>query len=357
MSLTTTDALSVTQIDQLNSSITMKPNSTTGEKFGTLFAEVVTDVVAQQAEIDALQGAYDTAIAMAYQGNRTIAQINALSPSAGDCYIATDAGTPSAGSSDALTAGDLTEYNGTSWKKLLDAVDGFPPAGTVVVVGNGALVSPLVEGTDEKKVATFNGSSLTPSLVAPTAGAFRKVSNSVSIYFGQVFEYNTTWNSNSGAVPAAAADRVTNTNTKTYFATTRTLAVADASVGDRYEFDVLVHVADDNSTDTLALTVELGAVTIVSIPSFNAATDDVIHIKGWFQIKATGASGSIQGVADVNGIAAGSPSASAQKIGPSQAIDISSNNVLRVSATWSAASTDNDVDLLGLYLTRIPSGS
>lgn len=357
MSLTSADALSVTQIDQLNSSVTMKPNSTTGEKFGTLFAEVVTDVVAQQAEIDALQGAYDTAIAMAYQGNRTIAQINALSPAVGDCYLSTDAGTPSAGSSDALTAGDLAEYNGTSWKKLLDAVDGFPPAGTVVVVGNGTLVSPLVEGTDEKKIATFNGSSLTPSLVAPTAGGFRKVSNSVSVYFGQVFEYNTTWNSNSGAVPAAAADRVTNTAVKTYFATTRTLAVADASVGDRYEFDALLHVADDNSTDTLAVTVELGAVTIASLSAFDAGTDDVIHIRGWFQVKATGASGSIQGVADINAIAGGTPVGSASKIGPSLAIDLSANNLLRVSATWSNASADNDVDLLGLYLSRTPSGS
>lgn len=354
MALTSTDVLTDYQVSVLNgaSNAFAQPLNLPGKVQAAQEA-----VIENQDAIDLLNYSYDTAIAMAYQGNRTIAQINALSPALGDCYLATDAGTPSAGSSDALTAGDLAEYNGTSWKKLLDAVDGFPPAGAVVVVGNGTLVAPLTEGTDEKKVATFNGSSLTPSLVAPVAGTFRKVSNSVSVYFGQVFEYNTTWLSNSGAVPAAAADRVTNTVTKTYFATTRTLAVADASVGDRYEFDALIHVADDNSTDTLTLTVELGAVTIVTIPAFDAATDDVIHIKGWVQIKATGASGSIQGVADVTGIAAGTPSASAQKIGPSQAINLSANNILRVSATWSVASADNDVDLLGLYLTRVPSGS
>lgn len=354
MAVASTDVLSDYQVKVLNdSSNAFAQPINLPQKLQT----VQEATIENQDAIDLLNSVYDTAIATAYQGNRTIAQINALSPSAGDCYLSTNAGTPSAGSSDALTAGDLAEYDGTSWKKLLDAVDGFPPAGTVVLVGNGTLVAPLTEGTDEKKVATFNGTSLTPSLVAPVAGDYRKISNSVSISYGQVLEYNTTWNSLSGAVPAAAADRITNLAVKTYFTTTRTLAVADVAVGDRYEFDALIHVADDNGADTLALTLELGAVTLASIGAFNPTTDDVIHIKGWFQVKATGASGSIQGVADVTGIAAGSPSGSAQKIGPSLSINLGSNVLLRASATWNNASTDNDVDLLGLYLTRIPSGS
>jgi len=128
-------------------------------------------------------------------------------------------------------------------------------------------------------------------------------------------------------------------------------------VGDRYEFDALIHVVNKTATPTLAMTLELGAVTLATIAAFSCVANDLVHIKGWLQVQATGASGSIQGVADVTGIAAGSPVGSAQKIGASLAINLTANNVLRASATFSAASASNTVDLLGLYLTRIPSGS
>lgn len=49
MSITTADALTPIQVDQLNSTITMKPNPTTGEKFGTLLADLVDDVATLDA--------------------------------------------------------------------------------------------------------------------------------------------------------------------------------------------------------------------------------------------------------------------------------------------------------------------
>ncbi len=95
-------------------------------------------------------------------GNATIATINGLSPTTGDAYVATDAGTPSAGSSDALTAGDITEYNGADWKLIVDAAGGFPPAGTRVVLSvQTTLISPYTDATDDGQIRDFTGASLT----------------------------------------------------------------------------------------------------------------------------------------------------------------------------------------------------
>jgi hypothetical protein len=110
---------------------------------------------------------------MYYIGTRTVAEINALVPSAGWSTVAGTAGTPTAGTSDALAIGDLAEFDGTSWKKIVTNVGGFPPNGTRAVVAwpaTAGLFSPLVDGTDEGKVAQWAGASLTPSLTTPADG-------------------------------------------------------------------------------------------------------------------------------------------------------------------------------------------
>lgn len=100
-------------------------------------------------------------------GERTITQINALSPSSGWAVVATDAGTPTAGTSDALAAGDLAEFDGTSWIRVYDNVAGQLPAGVRVIVSTtAALFSPLTDATDDGKIlvsvadpGTINGAA------------------------------------------------------------------------------------------------------------------------------------------------------------------------------------------------------
>lgn len=90
---------------------------------------------------------------LSFIGERTITQINALTPATGDAVVATDAGTPTAGTSDALVAGDLAEFNGTSWIKLYDAVTGQLAAGLRLIASTtSALFSPLTDGVDDGKV-------------------------------------------------------------------------------------------------------------------------------------------------------------------------------------------------------------
>jgi len=107
-----------------------------------------------------------------YIGSRTIAEINALTPSAGDAVVAASAGTPTAGTSDALAIGDIAEYDGTSWLQIVANSGGFPPADTRALVADGAatLYAPLTDNTDEGKVAEWDGTSLTATLDTPDDG-------------------------------------------------------------------------------------------------------------------------------------------------------------------------------------------
>jgi len=103
-------------------------------------------------------------------GNATIATLNGLSPAAGDAYVATDAGTPTAGTSDALVAGSLAEFDGTQWKELLTGSGGFVPAGFATLSTTVALIAPYTDVTDDGKIAEFDGTGLTGTLVTPVSG-------------------------------------------------------------------------------------------------------------------------------------------------------------------------------------------
>jgi hypothetical protein len=115
----------------------------------------------------------EAAAVLYYVGTRTIAQIDALVPAAGWAVVAGSAGTPAAGVSDLLAIGDVAEYSGTAWKKIVTNVGGFPPDGTRAVVawpGTATLYAPLVDGTDEGTIAEWFGASLTPSLIESEDG-------------------------------------------------------------------------------------------------------------------------------------------------------------------------------------------
>jgi len=134
-------------------------------------------------------------------GNATIATIDGLTPAAGDSYVATDAGTPTAGTSDALAAGDVAEFDGTSWKKIVSNSGGYVPSGTRAILSTTtALISPYTDATDDGKIVDFSGSSNTGSDTsdAVEGNAVLVVDpNNVSVYddLGYVFE---------GTVPSGA---------------------------------------------------------------------------------------------------------------------------------------------------------
>jgi hypothetical protein len=132
-----------------------------------------------------------------YLGTRTVAEIDALTPNAGDSVVAGSAGTPSAGTSDAVAIGDVTQFDGTSWINLVTNVGGFVPDGTRLLVHDDTetLFAPLTEAADESKIAEFDGTSNTPSsLIAPVDGDAILVNGdgSVNENKGYVFDTNQT---------------------------------------------------------------------------------------------------------------------------------------------------------------------
>lgn len=103
----------------------------------------------------------ESAVCLSLIGNATVVTVNGLSPTAGDAYVMTDSGTLTAGSL-AVVAGDLVEYDGSAWVKLVSAAGGFVPAGTRAILSTTtALVSPYTDATDDGKVVAFSGSSNT----------------------------------------------------------------------------------------------------------------------------------------------------------------------------------------------------
>jgi len=127
-----------------------------------------------------------------YLGTRTVAEINALTPTIGQSVVAGGPGTPTAGTSDLLAAGDVAEFDGTSWKKLIGAAGGFPPAGTRLLVDTDpvTLYAPLVDGTDEGKFAEFDGTSFTPVLTTPIDGDATLVRGEFSVNENQAYVFD-----------------------------------------------------------------------------------------------------------------------------------------------------------------------
>ena len=160
----------------------------------------------------------------------------------------------------------------------------------------------------------------------------------------------------SSSVPAAAADRITNVAVATAFATTKTLDVSELRVGDRLQFRAAVKAVSTSSTNTLACSLKLGSVALASSPATDVANDDIVTFSGEIEIKATGVSGVIQGFLHTVCLLAATPAAMPALVGPSQAIDLSADLSVTVTATWSAASASNQADLVELSLRRIPAG-
>jgi hypothetical protein len=155
-----------------------------------------TDIVTLQDTVAAIDGNYPTAKGYGYIGTRTVVQINALTPATGMVVVAGSAGTPTAGTSSLLAIGDVAEYDGTNWIKIVSHSGGFVPSGTVLLVAapSVTLYSPLTTGTDGDKLATFDGTTNTPVLSVPADGIAYAVTGT-SANAGKIYQYQagTGW--------------------------------------------------------------------------------------------------------------------------------------------------------------------
>jgi len=130
---------------------------------------------------------------ISFIGSRTIVQIDALVPSEGWSVWATDAGTPVLPGSDALVAGDIAEYNGTGWKRIVSASGGFPPIRTWLIAhASATLYSPLTDVTDQSKPLYFADAAGTIALVPAADGELRVVKGEGSVYENYAYIFDAT---------------------------------------------------------------------------------------------------------------------------------------------------------------------
>lgn len=148
----------------------------------------------------------DPSLVVGMLGDRTIAEIDALTPSAGQSVVAGSAGTPAAPTSDVLAIGDIAEFDGTGWKKILDNVGAFVPVDTQVIGANDGttLFAPLTTVTDNGAILTADGVGGWTS-VAPSEGDATLIYgdasvNENSIYAAQGTGTPTTWVQVAGGV-------------------------------------------------------------------------------------------------------------------------------------------------------------
>lgn len=150
-----------------------------------------------------------------------------------------------------------------------------------------------------------------------------------------------------GTVGRIIADSATITNTtdKTYFDQTVTIPVELFTRGKKISILATGRCPSTNSTDTLVITLEVGALTVATTATVDVANDDVFIISADVLPDAIGASGTVlaagQHVLDATGTVPTPFSLAA-------ALDSSADLVVRCSATWSVAHADNQVALTGL---------
>ena len=232
------------------------------------------------------------------RGNLSISSINGLTPVSGEAYVATDAGTPTAGTSDALAVGDIAEFNGTSWKKIVTNAGGYVPVDTHAILGGsgGAIVSPYTNNTDNDKLVIFTGASNTGAIkagaVANQATVAMEDTGHLSVYNYSVYSYNGS--APSGSWVATSAATVQSALTAHTSRTDNPHTVTKAQVG-------LTSVTDDAQIKASVMTTSgdtiyggaSGAATRLAGDTSNTrkflreqAVGGVAQVPGWDTIQA-----------------------------------------------------------------------
>lgn len=394
MSLTTTDALSPLQIDQLNSSITMKPNSTTGEKFGTIFAEAVADIAQNNTDVATLQTEVAVLEALAVATHSPV--IAATTTTLPACTYAN--GTAGVGATLTGNAnGALAAQDGitlTAGQRLLVKDQAAPAQNgvyTVTVVGTGSVPFILTRATDFDTAAeiidgaTFfvgQGTTLANSSWALTVNGAITV-GTTGLVFAQVSGASfpgtqvayATADASKNKIPdaadtvsaaldgldaampfdstqalAAAADRVTNLDVETAFATTYTLPANAILAGTVWDVMLQVTVAGVTGTPDLTIALKLDGNAAASLGITSVAAGNTYLLK--FRVTGGGAGASVPALVETSTIKTVSGTGtlvSASVV--NAAFNTTATHVVTATATWSAASASNQADLRWLTST------
>lgn len=146
-----------------------------------------------------------------------------------------------------------------------------------------------------------------------------------------------------------------NTTTEADLSESYTIAANTLRVGDVLEIDAQALVTAANSTDTLTLLLNLGAVTLATTGAVDVAANDIGTFKAKVTVRAIGASGSITASGTQS---LGVPGTVTSKpFTKTNALDTTVANKIAVNADWSVANAGNSVKLTQLIVTIQRGGS
>lgn len=165
-------------------------------------ATALVDAATAQAAAEAAQATADAVAPTVVQGRNliggyTVADFNSLVAHKrflGMTVVTLDAGTLDPAATGPAAAGDVWTWRGDYWWKIANANgDGFVPAGTVLVMADDS--STVSVGAASGKLATFDGTSNTPTLTTPANNSAVRVVNPDNPFAAQTARWNSLFNS------------------------------------------------------------------------------------------------------------------------------------------------------------------
>lgn len=161
-------------------------------------------------------------------------------------------------------------------------------------------------------------------------------------------------NRTAASANVAASAEVENTTDETAFDKKATLVGASLSAGDVIRIRAQGLVNDNNAADTLNIKLKVGTEEIVATGAVDVADGDIFFIDAAVVVRIAGAGGHLCACGVVGlgvpGTVTAKPFAKADA-----AEDLSGSIDVTVTATWSAAHADNEVQLDNLVVEVVPA--
>ena len=153
------------------------------------------------------------------------------------------------------------------------------------------------------------------------------------------------------SVPVAAADRVTNTDSETAFATTFPIAADSVPLGSPITVRALAKVVAVNGSPTLAFQLRVGGVagtSVLALPAAAMVANDYAWVTADITVAKLGASGAVHANVSIDRSLVGAE-ASFRQVSVDLALDTTAAMDVALTAQWSAIHAGNQVELRMLH--------
>jgi len=154
-------------------------------------------------------------------------------------------------------------------------------------------------------------------------------------------------------VNTAASSAVTNTTTETAFDVSASLPANTLKAGDVLRIKFQGIATATNSTDTLAINLKVGSVTVLALAAVDVANSDIFEGEMDVVVRTIGAPGTIVAHGQAPVIGAAGTATCRPRFLASSTLDTTAAVAITVTATWSVANAGNSCRLDILSVERV----